>query len=314
MKEFHISSNDAGRRLDKYVMRILSEATSSFVYKMLRKKNIVLNDRKADGREILSDGDCIKIYLADETFDKFSKKESLADDLFSMMPAIVYEDDDIIIVNKPAGLLSQKSKADDISLNEICLSYVRNSKGGSNEDPTFTPSICNRLDRNTSGLVTFAKTYRAAKFLSEAFRDHDLGKFYRCIAKGNVIDADLEGYLIKKEKDNTVTISRSSGKGQYIRTKIKNVRSNGAISLVDITLLTGRTHQIRAHLASKGHPVIGDPKYGDKEMNDFFRNKYGIKYQMLVCYKLVMPDDILLEEIAGRTFEIDMPDDFKKVM
>ena len=313
MKEFNIIPSDAGRRLDKYIMQILPKAPSSFVYKMLRKKNIVLNGSKASGNELLSGGDNVKIYLSDETFEKFAKGSEETADLSQLMPPIVYEDDDFLIVNKPSGMLSQRAKADDVSLNEICLSYVI-TRSGSEDGTSFTPSICNRLDRNTSGIVTFAKTYRAAKTLSQAFRDHTLGKYYRCLATGNVKKASLEGRLVKDEKTNKVSIISDSDYGDYIKTEITPVKTNGDATLVDIKLVTGKTHQIRAHLASCGTPVIGDPKYGDRTVNERYRKNFGITSQMLVCYRLVIPDDGAFLSIAGKTFEIPMPPEFEKVL
>ena len=313
MKEFIITSGESGRRLDKYIMHVLPGAQVSFIYKMLRKKNIVLNGKKASGNEQLCEGDIIRFYLADETFEHFSGCEEIPVDLSSMMPPVIYEDDDVLMVDKPEGMLSQRAKADDISLNEICLSYVRTLDSFDNND-TYTPSICNRLDRNTSGIVTFAKTYRAARVLSEAFRDHTLGKYYKCILAGKVEPTDLEGYLVKDGKTNTVKIVSEKNAGDFIKTRITPVRTNGEISLVDINLVTGKTHQIRAHLASIDHPIIGDPKYGDKVINDKYRKEYGIRSQMLVCFRMVFPDDLELKQIAGKTFEIPLPAEFEKVL
>ncbi len=313
MKEFSVAPSDEGRRLDKHIMHILPNAPSSFVYKMLRKKNIVLNDAKASGNEILSGGDSIRFYLSDETFEKFAKGSEETPDLSHLMPPVIYEDDDFLIVNKPSGMLSQRAKADDTSLNEICLSYVR--AGASYEDSaSFTPSICNRLDRNTSGIVTFAKTYRAAKILSKAFRDHTLGKYYRCVAKGNVKEADLEGFLVKDEQTNKVRLVSEKSGGDFIKTMIRPLRTNGDVTLVDIKLITGKTHQIRAHLASCNTPVVGDPKYGDRSFNEKYRKSFGIRSQMLVCHKLVIPDDNSFLGLSGKTFEIPMPEEFEKVM
>ena len=313
MREYLISSKEEGRRLDKFIMRILAGSPSSFAYKMLRKKNIVLNDKKASGNEILCEGDCVRFYLSDETFDKFSKADNGFSDIAKLMPDIVYEDDDFLFVNKPSGMLSQKSSAADISLNEICLAYVRNSSLKRCADVSFTCGICNRLDRNTSGIVTFAKTYRAAKILSAAFSKHLLGKYYICIAKGKPEDKVLEGHISKNTDNNRVTISSDKDAGAYIRTIIRNERSNGTLSLVEINIITGKTHQIRAHMASDGHPILGDYKYGDRSFNDIYKKKYGITDQMLVCYKLVIPDDPAFGNISGRTFEIELPEIFKKV-
>ena len=314
MKEYTISENDEGRRFDKYIMNILKNAPSSFTYKMLRKKNIVLNDKKASGTETLRTGDNVKIYLSDETFEKFSKRDVGDHSLINLMPPVVYEDSDILIVNKPSGMLTQKSDPSDVSLNEICLSYVCDSTDNDNvSDASFRPSVCNRLDRNTSGLVTFAKTYRAARNLSEAFRNRTIHKYYKCVVKGIISeDMELTGTLIKDETTNKVTVGSADKNGSYIDTRIHPLYQGEDLSYVEVMLITGKTHQIRAHLAYAGHPILGDPKYGDRLLNEKYKKSHGIDSQMLVCYKLVIPDDFPISSIAGKTFSID--DDLMKVM
>ena len=313
MKEFTITKAEEGRRLDKYIMNILKDSPRSFTYKMLRKKNIVLNGKKASGQEILSDGDTVRFYLADDTFDKFSSGASKKADSSYLMPDIVYEDKDLLIVNKPSGMLTQKSNADDISLNEICLSYV--NINCSNTDRSFTPSVCNRLDRNTSGLVTFAKTYRCARCLSEAFRKRTIHKYYKCVIAGKLENSiHLTGTLIKDETSNTVKITDSGRTGSKIETVVKPVTTNGELTMAEVELITGKTHQIRAHLAYAGHPIIGDVKYGDRTMNDKYRRSHGIDSQMLVCYRLVIPDDFEIRSLASKTVSIDVDKELMKVM
>ena len=310
MKEYVISSSDAGRRMDKFSMHILSGAGASFTYKMLRKKNITLNDKKASGTEILSEGDIVKFYLSDETFDKFTKGTAVTFHPVTEDPAVVYEDDDFLIVDKPSGMLSQKSSAGDISLNEICLSYVRKKDAPSG---SFTPSICNRLDRNTSGLVTFAKTYRASVVLSKAFRERLIHKYYNCVVSGVVgHDLDLKGSLIKDEKTNTVTVY-DDDKGSYINTIVHPIRDNGRITLLEIELITGKTHQIRAHLSFEGYPIVGDIKYGDRAVNKKYMEEYGISSQMLRCTKMIFPEDKEYGALSGRTVSVDLSDEFDRV-
>lgn len=314
MKQFIITQNEEGRRLDKYVMNILKEAPASFIYKMLRKKNIVLNGKKASGSEILAADDEVKVFLSDETFDKFSRSAGDFIPCSDLMPDIVYEDEDVLIVNKPSGMLTQKSSASDISLNEICLSYVRGKNIERCDDvAAFTPSVCNRLDRNTSGLVTFAKTYRAAKTLSKAFRDRSIHKYYKCVVKG-ILDHDLnlKGSLTKDDKTNKVTIE-DDGDGSFIDTRVHPLYSNKELTVAEVLLVTGKTHQIRAHLAHAGYPIVGDPKYGNRSFNEKYYRSNGINSQMLMCQRLEFPDGFELPALSGRCIVIDN-DDLDKVM
>ena len=315
MKEFIVTEADAGRRLDKFIISILQGAPSSFAYKMLRKKNIVLNDKKAAGSEILRQDDTVRFYLSDETFDKFSAKKQFITAVHEKIPPIVYEDDDVIIVDKPSGMLTQKAASDDVSLNDILRAYVHANANGTDESVvSFTPSVCNRLDRNTSGLVVFARTYRGARSFSSLFASGRAGKFYKCICTG-VIDSDLKlsGRLVKDEKTNTVTVT-DDGEGSLISTVVHPIRNNGKLTLAEIELITGKTHQIRAHLAHIGHPILGDMKYGEKGINSLYRQKYGIRSQLLVCDRLIVPADFELDDIAGRVFEISLPEEFNRVM
>ncbi|MCR4610976.1 MAG: RluA family pseudouridine synthase, partial [Lachnospiraceae bacterium] len=197
---------------------------------------------------------------------------------------VIYEDDDIIACNKPAGLLSQKSKDNDISINEYIVSYLIKEKGYSLEEyRTFHPSVSNRLDYNTTGVILAAKTLKGQQNLSHALKYHELEKYYICICVGEVKEEiTLSAQLSKDTDNNKVTIS--DNRDGNIMTKIFPIRSNSDISLLKIQLLTGKTHQIRAHLAHIGHPIIGDMKYGYKEVNELYRQKYGIITQALHSY------------------------------
>ena len=316
MKEYIVQTGDNGRRLDKYISGILKNAPSSFCHKMLRKKNIVLNGKKAEGGEIIKSGDTIRFYLSDETFERFSKRSNEDNGYAGMMPPIIHEDGDVLIVNKPAGMLSQRSTKQDISLNEICLSYL-SDKGSIDDESlkTFTPSICNRLDRNTSGLITFAKTYHGARCLSEAFRNRNVHKYYLCIVTGHIDkDMDITGSLLKDEAENKVYIGDEGDKGSFIHTAIRPVSYSKDLTMLEVHLITGKTHQIRAHLAHLGHPIIGDGKYGNREINEIYRNRYGVLSQLLACVRLEFDPGLNLSELAGKTITIDPPGIFDKVM
>ena len=312
MKQFEISRTNEGQRFDKYLHRILSNAPMSFVYKMLRKKNFTLNDKKADGSETLKAGDIIKIFLADDTFDKFSSSEGVnkpsedALDISGFSEWIVYEDDNMVLINKPTGILAQKAKDTDVSLNEYFVRYLEANGKISQEDlKNYKPSVVNRLDRNTSGIVLAAKNLRTAAILSEGLRNRTINKYYKCIVKGCFDKEGIyKGYLHKDESTNTVKISdKNDGKSDYIETGYKVLCAKDDYSELEVHLLTGKTHQIRAHLAYLGYPIAGDMKYGDV----VFNKMHKVKYQMLHSYKIVFPEykDALLSNISGQTFICD---------
>ncbi|MBO4902525.1 MAG: RluA family pseudouridine synthase [Lachnospiraceae bacterium] len=326
MKEYTIGINEAGQRMDKYCARILKDAPVSFLYKMFRKKNITLNGKKAKGNEILQEEDQIRFFLSDETFASFAKntgqgsvhKEKAGADgkagVRAVMPPVVYEDENLLLVNKPVGILSQKSDGGSISLNEICLQYLKDTLAYKPDDPAaFKPSVVNRLDRNTSGLLMVAKTHAAAMQLSEGLRNKTIRKQYVCIVKGVLSGPfSLKGYLIKDPKSNTVSILQDKEPGSTaVETDFMPVRNNGELTLLQVELKTGKPHQIRAHLHSIGHPILGDPKYGDLSLN----RRYGCKTQLLHAYRLEMPAfERPLTALSHKVFEIPYPKQFEKYM
>lgn len=315
MKEIIVKENEAGQRFDKLLAKYLNLAPKSFLYKMLRKKNITLNDKKADGSEHLQRGDQIKLFLSDETIEKFSevKTETVKSNL-----SIIFENKHILILNKPAGILSQKSEPSDVSMNEHVVSYLLETGQLSNEDlRTFRPAVCNRLDRNTSGIIVAGKTLDGLQTMSALFKDRTIGKYYRCIVAGIVRESQLiNGYLYKNEKTNQVSILKNqAGDALPIRTEYSPIKTGRNLTLLQVKLITGRTHQIRAHLASIGHPIIGDYKYGNSTFNEEYRKKYGVKGQLLHSYELHMPE--MKEdwsELSQRIFTAPLPMVFQRVM
>lgn len=303
MRELEISANEAGQRLDKFLKKYLREAPDSFFYKMLRKKNIVLNGKKADGREKLIAGDRVKLFLSDETVEKFSgnapsgetgARLSRAELCRRISPRILYEDRHVLFLNKPSGMLSQKAAPGDISMVEYVTAYLLES-GQMTEDAfrTFRPSVCNRLDRNTSGVIAAGKSLAGLQALSELFRERGMGKYYLCIVKGELREtAHISGFLKRDLKTHKVRVSEEKEEGDWmpIETVYAPLAWDGRMTLLKVHLITGRTHQIRAHLASEGHPVLGDYKYGDRSFNEPFRKQYQIKDQLLHAYELRLPE------------------------
>lgn len=314
MKEIIISAQEEHQRLDKFLKKYFKAASSSFLYKMMRKKNITLNKQKATGSEILEKGDGIQVFFSDETFDKMRGLSKNHEEFQCLKKVpydvqVIYEDADILIMNKPAGILSQKSAEDDISMNEKMLSYLIASGQLTEEDyETFHPSVANRLDRNTSGLLLAGKSLKGQQWLTESLRERTAEKFYRCVVKGVIAEGmQIEGYLTKDEKRNQVTISHMpSENGKKIITAYEPLDTNGTYTLLSVHLITGRTHQIRAHLASIHHPILGDPKYGDGKLNAKLLREFGITYQLLHAYQMNFPD--------GRSFISPTPEVFQMVL
>lgn len=330
MIEIIVGKNESGQRLDRVLEKIFVNANTGFIFKMLRKKNITLNDKKADGKERLEIGASIRLWFSDESFEKLSgKKAGDIKDLEknpkvdkksteTFKSYIVYEDENTVIINKPAGLLSQKAYENDISVNDLLLDYLEFDSKALN---TFKPSICNRLDRNTSGLMVCGKTLEGLRVNNELIKTKAVSKYYLAVVKGRVEKPEsINAWLYKDEKTNKVTVKEKSfGGAEFIQTEYEVLDYFKDATLLLVKLITGKTHQIRAHLSSISHPIIGDFKYGDKSVNEKFKREYGIKSQLLHSFRLVYPnsdisDTDTFKALKGKCFEASYNNDFRKVI
>ncbi len=325
MQSYTIGKNEAGQRLDKFLNKFMPAAGSSFLYKMLRKKNIVLNTKKAEGKEILAVGDTVSFFFSDETFLKFTGRDTSGvqnEDTSAYQKAygtlkgieVIYKDENILILNKPAGVLSQQAEKGQDSLNEWMIGYLlENGKIDSKSLSTFKPSVLNRLDRNTSGLVICGISLKGSQTFSKLIHDRSIGKYYVTIVKGKIDKPGMiTGSLTKDEKTNKVTIHKDGG--DQIKTAYKPLSHGKDYTYLEVDLITGKTHQIRAHMASMGHPILGDVKYGDASFNKKYADKH-IKYQLLHAYRVEIPKmEGDFAYLSGKTFHAPIPKVFKEVL
>ncbi|MDK2808054.1 MAG: rRNA pseudouridine synthase [Clostridiales bacterium] len=299
MREIIIGQKEAGQRLDKYLSKYFSEANKSFIYKMLRKKNIVRNEKKADGSERLAEGDSIKLYFKEETFHELTAEKKETATVISKLPSenvqamsILFENQHILAINKPAGMLSQKARPEDISLIEHLTQYLLKTGELKQEELlTFHPGICNRLDRNTSGIIIAGKTIEGLQVMGRLFKEREIDKFYFCVVKGEIHNSErIEGYLTKHHNHNKVTIAKEASEGaDFIKTQYEPLLAGDGLTLLKVKLITGKSHQIRAHLNSIGHPIVGDGKYGDVSINKQFRKEFHLKHHLLHAATLQFP-------------------------
>lgn len=295
MQELTITDLESGQRLNKYMMKYLNQAPSSFIYKMLRKKNITRNGKKASGDEILECGDVIKVFLADETIEKLrvvgSAQASRQEPGITLQ--ILYQDPDILAVHKPVGVLSQKAKKDDYSINEAIVDYCLSMRILSEKQlETFHPSISNRLDRNTSGIILAGISLKGSQMLARILKGHTCEKYYYTIVAGEMKQRIHEkAYIVKDTKKNQSKIQNLESPGaSMIETAFTPLCTKNGFTLLQVQLFTGKSHQIRAHLQSLGYPMAGDTKYGNPAVNRKLRERYHLNHQLLHAGRLVLPD------------------------
>lgn len=290
MREIRVGKNDSNQRLDRFLKKYMDEAGTGFIYKMLRKKNIKVNESKASPEMMIFEGDTIQLYLSDETIDKFIGTKEVRKS--KLAPRIIYEDENLVLVNKPAGILSHGAgeEFEENIVDSLVTYLIQKGDYIPRIEKTFSPSICNRLDRNTSGVIIGAKNSEALRLVNKAIKEGSVRKYYKTIVKGTIKeDFEHKGFLIKDEDRNLVDISDKQGeRSKDVYTKFRVIMSKGGYSLLEVELITGRTHQIRSTLQTMGYPVIGDRKYGNSVVNDEFRKKYGLENQWLHGYRIVL--------------------------
>lgn len=310
MKSFTISSKDAGTRVDRFISKTFSHLPKSLMHKEIRKKNIKVNKKRCTPQQVLCEGDVLELYLKDDVLEL---KEKHYDFLKASTDLdIIYEDDNIILLNKKVGVLCHPDGKDYTdNLVARLKRYLYEKNQWSPEADSFTPSLANRIDRNTGGIVIGAKNAQALKIINDKIKNREIEKYYLTVVHGKMEKADdiLTAYLKKNEKTNTVTVTDQQVPGsKKIITEYKVLDYCDGASLLEVKLHTGRTHQIRAHLAHIGHPLFGDGKYGKEQ---------GRYRQALYSYKLTFKfsDENALSYLNNKTFQaenIQLTEDFKE--
>ncbi|WP_058485087.1 RluA family pseudouridine synthase [Defluviitalea phaphyphila] len=307
MREIHITEKDANQRLDKFLIKYMDKSSKGFIYKMLRKKRIKYNGKKAKGNENLKMGDSIQLYLSEETINKFREIKEIQN--IKTTFEVIFEDKNILLCNKPLGLLvhPDKKSSKNTLIDEVLSYLVSKGEYDPKNSMGFTPGICNRLDRNTSGIIIVGKNLKTLQTINQMIKENKIKKYYLTIVKGVVEKSGiLKGYHKKNNKNNQVEIMNTYKEGsKYVETRYRPLKNNGVYTLLEVEIITGRSHQIRAHLSKINHPIIGDRKYGDSTINNYFRKKYKLKHQFLHAYKINFP--------GKKEFIANMPDIYKKI-
>ena len=311
MREFTIGKNDAGQRLDRFVSKNLPLLPPALLQKYIRLKRIKVNGKGAKRDARLCTGDVLQLYINDEFFDK-PNEENLFLTLFQPKLTIVYEDENLLLADKRPGLVVHADETEKVNtlINHIQAYLYQKREWSPRQEHAFAPALCNRIDRNTAGIVIAAKNAGALRVLNEKIKDREIEKYYLAVIHGRMSPPDgrLEGFLRKDEEKKQVTVyPRPVPGGRTAATLYRTLQTKNGLSLVECQLLTGRTHQIRAQFAAAGHPLLGDGKYGRERDN----RRYGRSYQALCSYKLTFAfssDAGMLEYLRGRTFQISNVD------
>ena len=305
MREFIINKNDSGQRLDKYISKSVPLLPQSLMYKYIRSKRIKINGKRSEISYRLQENDVVSMYINDEFFEQVKPKYDFLNAGKSLK--IVYEDENIILIDKPTGLLSHPDENNytDTAITRVKRYLYEKGEYKPEEENSFAPALVNRIDRNTSGIIIGAKNAESLRILNEKLKNREMHKLYLCVVIGKLKQESgvIEGYLEKNEKQNKVYVSdKGNDRTKYISTKYRVLGYKNGLSLLEVELLTGRTHQIRAHFSYLGHPLLGDGKYGTQN-----KNFGGYKKQFLYSYKLkfdFQSDGGILNYLNQKEFEV----------
>ncbi|MBC8569661.1 RluA family pseudouridine synthase [Zongyangia hominis] len=306
MREYLIGKNDEGNRVDRFVSQVLPRLPKSLLYKSIRLRRIKLNGKRCEISTRLREGDVLRLYISDEFFSDAPEEKR-----FLLAPAVVdilYEDDNILLADKKPGLLVHEDESEQVDTLIHRIQHYLYDKGEyrPEEEHVFAPALCNRIDRNTGGIVIAAKNAASLRILNQKIKDRELHKKYLCIVHGQLPRPSdtLRAYMVKDENKNQVEVFDSPAPGRRTMvTKYRVLDEKGRFSLLEVNLITGRTHQIRAHMAHIGHPLLGDTKYGRNRDN----RDTGFRYQALYSYALTFSfstDAGILSYLDGKTFTV----------
>lgn len=306
-----IGPNEAGQRTDKFLRKWLKDVPLSAIYKSIRKGDVKVNSKKVKEKYMLVEGDELEVRVESES-NKKEKFQRIDNHL-----KVTYEDENMLLVEKWPGVLVHSDKKNgEPTLTDYVLSHLYDKGDYTPENEvTFTPAPCNRLDRNTSGIVIFGKNFESLKLLNEMIRERDIKKYYSALVKGRIKEGLHEAYISKDEDSNISKVYDSyKPNTKKIAMEVKVVQTDALYSFIEIDLITGRSHQLRAHLAHLGNPIVGDTKYGIKKLNMFFNNKYGLNYQFLYAYKVIFKNcGEKLSYMENKTIGESLPPIFKKI-
>lgn len=313
MKEIIITENESNQRLDRFLSKLMPQAPKGFLQKMLRKKRIKLNGQKSEPNTIITPDDKLQIYFSEETILGFrqSDKNEINITKRNAPLDVLFEDENLLVLNKPVELLTQPDKTSEVSLIDLAVLYLT-QKGDykPSENLTFTPACANRLDKNTTGIVLIPKNFPTLQTVNKAIREDATLKVYFAMVLGEPPEnGEIVGYLKKDAATNTISFSekQTSDKDKKAQLKYQNLGSRSGYSLLKITLVTGRSHQIRVQLSAMDYPILGDPKYGNRRLNIRLYEDFGVKSQLLHSASFTLAP-------MNKTFTAPLPLVFEKIL